>query len=294
LAVRAATMAAPRRPDRRHDRSGLEMAFENTGRVWNLDSLEAHLATLTPPAWCNAVTLHHTAVPNLAQRPAGFTAQHLGNIAHYYRVTKGWRSAPHLFVDEDQLWGMCDFRRKGVHAVSFNARAIGIEVLGNYDVENPSSGRGLACWQTAAGATKLLLDWLGRPIGPDTVLFHRDDPRTSKSCPGRLVTKERVLQLIAEPRTKAPPPASASEPPRPSVALPSEALRFDGARWVVPARDFLRAKGVAEEEIRRRLKKRGRFFYFGDELLEDAYYDEVGRTTWVALSELEGLAVAAG
>src|SRR5512134_3350001 len=99
------------------------MGFENTGRVWTVDSLKGHLAEIKKPDWCNAVTLHHTGAPSLAQRPNGFTAQHLRNIEHYYRVTKGWSSAPHLFVDEDQLWGMCDFRKKGVHAVSFNGRS---------------------------------------------------------------------------------------------------------------------------------------------------------------------------
>lgn len=121
------------------------MGFENTGRVWTVASLASYLAELRKPDWCDSVTLHHTGAPSLAQRPNGFTAQHLRNIEHYYRVTKGWSSAPHLFVDEDQLWGMCDFRKKGVHAVSFNSRSIGIEVLGEYDTENPLSGRGAAC-----------------------------------------------------------------------------------------------------------------------------------------------------
>ena len=46
-----------------------------------------------------------------------------------YKNTLGWSAGPHLFTDEDQIWGMCDFSKKGVHAVSFNKRAIGIEVL---------------------------------------------------------------------------------------------------------------------------------------------------------------------
>ena len=55
-----------------------------------------------------------------------------------------------MFGDEDQLWSMRDFRRPGVHAVSFNSMSIGIEVLGDYDTENPKMGRGLACWESAA------------------------------------------------------------------------------------------------------------------------------------------------
>src|SRR4030095_4522909 len=96
------------------------MGYENVGLVWTPASLKEYLDTITKPSWCNAITLHHTASPSLAQRPNGLLAQHLRNLEDYYKNTKGWSAGPHLFVDEDQLWGMCDFRRKGVHAVSFN------------------------------------------------------------------------------------------------------------------------------------------------------------------------------
>jgi len=38
--------------------------------------------------------------PSLAQRPDGFVAEHLANLRYFYEVTKGWPSAPHLFVDD--------------------------------------------------------------------------------------------------------------------------------------------------------------------------------------------------
>jgi hypothetical protein len=265
------------------------MGFENTGRVWTVDSLKSDLAQIKKPDWCNSVTLHHTGAPSLAQRPNGFTAQHLRNIEHYYRVTKGWSSAPHLFVDEDQLWGMCDFRKKGVHAVSFNGRSIGIEVLGEYDTESPGSGRGLACWKNAAAATKVVLDWLGKGASKETVLFHRDDPTTDKSCPGTKVAKDWVLGLIGQPL-----PTEATEPtkkPTPSVKLAKDELRFEGVHWVAPVRVFLMKKGVSEGQIAERLKKRGKFFFYGEELLEDAFYDKATESTWASLHELEALKV---
>lgn len=126
------------------------MGFENVGKVWTPQGLQELLGTLTKPDWCDSVTLHHTAAPSLAQRPDGFNAQHIKNIQSYYQNQLGWSSGPHLFVDDDQLWGMCDFRRKGIHAVSFNKRSIGIEVLGDYDSESAKTGRGLDCWKTAA------------------------------------------------------------------------------------------------------------------------------------------------
>ena len=263
------------------------MGFENTGRVWTVDSLKSYLAGLKKPDWCDSVALHHTAAPSLAQRPNGFTAQHLRNIEHFYRVTKGWSSAPHLFVDEDQLWGMCDFRKKGVHAVSFNSRSIGIEVWGDYDSEPPGSGRGFSCWKNAAEATKVVLNWLEKHASDETVFFHRDDPTTSKSCPGKKVTKPGVLNLIDQPLEVE--PMEPTKKPTPSVKLAKDELRFEGMHWVAPVRVFLAKKGVSEEQIRERLKKRGKYFYYGEELLEDAYYDKEAQATWASLRELETL-----
>jgi len=57
----------------------------------------------------------------------------IANIRDYYKNDLLWSAGPHLFIDEDEIYGMCDLRKKGVHAVSFNKTAIGIEVLGDYD-----------------------------------------------------------------------------------------------------------------------------------------------------------------
>lgn len=178
------------------------MGFENVGTVWTPAELRTHLGKLQKPAWCKSITFHHTGAPSLEQRPKGFTAQHIKNIQSYYqtpnkKAKKGvWKSGPHLFIDDDQCWGMCDFRQFGTHARSFNSNSIGIEVLGNYDVEAPNVGRGLACWQTAAAAGQILLEWLGLEASQLTVKFHRDDPKTTKTCPGKKVEKFWVLELM--------------------------------------------------------------------------------------------------
>lgn len=266
------------------------MGFENTGRVWSPSSFSTYLATLTPPAWATAVTLHHTAAPSLAQRPNGFTAQHLSNLRHFYEVTLGWSSAPHLFIDDDQLWGMCDFRKQGVHAVSFNRSAIGIEVLGDYDKESPRSGRGLACWRTAAQATRLIADWLKLPITPATILFHRDDPKTTKTCPGTKIHKDWIIDLInsaAAPNT-GPIPDRTGKPPL-DVTLAANQWRYVGERWCIPVRAYLLKKGVADSVIAANLKKQGSQFFFGPELLEGAFYDQTTSSTWAPVHELTSL-----
>lgn len=260
------------------------MGYENVGTVWTPGSLGEYLNTINKPDWCDAVTLHHTASPSLAQRPNGFLAQHLNNLEDFYKNTKGWSAGPHLFGDEDQLWGMCDFRKKGVHAVSFNRRAIGIEVLGDYDSESPKTGRGLECWKTAAAGTKVLLGWLGLDPSEETVLFHRDDPKTNKTCPGTKVTKEWVLGLIGG-ASEEPADTTHAKPPL-DVNLKSSEWQFVGEQWCVPVRVYLGKKGVSGEAIRQNLKKVGPQFFYGTEWLEGAFYDKDSETTWAPVREL--------
>jgi hypothetical protein len=264
------------------------MGFENVGLVWTPQSLKDYLGTIAKPGWCDAITLHHTASPSLAQRPNGLILQHLKNLRDFYRDEKGWSAGPHLFVDEDQAWGMCDFRKKGVHAVSFNKRAIGIEVLGDYDSENPKSGRGLLCWETAAATTKVLLEWLGLPADKNTVLFHRDDPETSKSCPGTKVKKDWILGLIGG--ATAAPVDTKHPKPETDVTLKSSEMKFAGEQWCAPVLTYMKKKGVSAETVASKLKKVGPNSFYGDEWLEGAFYDGASEMTWAPVRELEDLA----
>lgn len=264
------------------------MGFENVGRVWTTDSFAEYLSTIEKPSWCKAITLHHTAEPNLAMRPKGFLIQHIQNIKDFYKQ-KGWHAGPHLFADDDELFGMCDLRKQGVHAVSFNRMAIGIEVLGDYDDDAPDSGRGLCCWITAAAGAKSILDWLELPISKETILFHRDDPQTQKSCPGSNITKKWIIDLI---NNSAGVPPSVHENQKPDIDMDWSMWDYNGGKWCVPIYEFLIAKGVSPKEITKNLKSVGGDFFFGRELLEGAYY--VGKNdvikpdqrTWVPVREV--------
>jgi len=266
------------------------MGYENVGRVWTSGSLAQYLATIKKPVWCEAVTLHHTAEPSLAQRPNGLLIKHIENIRDWYITDKGWSAGPHLFIDEDQIFGMCDLRKKGVHAVSFNKSAIGIEVLGNYESEDPKKGRGLACWKNAAAAARVLLDWLDLDANEETILFHRDDPTTKKSCPGAKVKKDWVLGLIARPTAP-----QGTETDKPDVGMSWSSWDFRGERWCVPVYKFLVAKGISSATIISNLKSKGGKFFFGEELLEGAYYVRPDSSlkpndcTWAPAAELMDL-----
>lgn len=172
------------------------MGFENVGLAWSLEAFGKYLQTLARPSWAKAVCLHYTASPSLSDRPDGLSTQHVINLRDYYADECGWPCGPHLFVDDHKVHGMSPLEKPGRHASSFNKFAFGIEVLGEYDSEDPLIGRGLACWQNATAATRMLLEWIGQPANSATVLFHREGPKTKKTCPGRKVKKEWVLGLV--------------------------------------------------------------------------------------------------
>ncbi|MCG9895899.1 MAG: peptidoglycan recognition protein family protein [Fimbriimonadaceae bacterium] len=183
------------------------MPIPFVGRRMSRTEFEQHLAGLTFAGFQpRSVTLHHTASPSLAQRPQGFTAQHLLNLRHYYENTMGWSGAPHVFVD-DQADGIIVFQRldrRGVHAVSFNATSWGVEMLGFFDTESPTTGRGLKVYENAMAALALMNKRIG--VGAETVKFHRDDPRTRKTCPGTRIDKVKVIRDVAARMQAAPPP----------------------------------------------------------------------------------------
>jgi hypothetical protein len=249
------------------------MSFSNVGQVWSSLTFEEYIAATPPPKWVKAVCLHHTAVPSLLQRPKGLLMQHIKNIRDFYQA-KGWHAGPHLFTDEDQVYGMTPLSEPGVHAVSFNRYAIGIEVLGDYDSEDPTKGRGLECWKTTAAATKALFAWLNLPINNKTLLFHRDDPKTSKTCPGTRITKKWVMDMItAADSTKL---EQAKQP----LADPPKNL--------VAVAQYLRdIKGYTDEDIARLLRRDDQgLFLFADKWLEGAHYDATKQETVAPIQEL--------
>lgn len=252
------------------------MSFSNVGSVWTPSSFEKYLAGIPRPAWAKAVCLHHTAEPSLQQRPKGLVAQHIHNMQDFYQ-RKGWRSGPHLFADDDQLWGMSPLTEPGVHAVSFNKTSIGIEVLGDYDSESPTSGRGLECWKIGTQATKILLDWLQLPANNKTVLFHRDDPLTSKTCPGKLITKNWILAMIAG--TAQLPKAEA-----PLILIP------DTQQYKVVSEYLKDLKGYNDSDIANLLRKdEDGLFFFDKEWLEGARYDTALKATTAPIQELRSI-----
>lgn len=168
--------------------------FDNCGLVWPPLEFRNYLRVIPVPSWCKGITMHHTASPSLDMRPDGLTFIHMENIRDYYRKDREWTTGPHLFVDDRHVLGLTPLTVQGTHAQSFNRTHLGIEVLGDYDTEDPQDGRGYSCWLNAALIVSDLLGWLG--LETNAINFHRDDERTSKSCPGHRVTLEWFAGLV--------------------------------------------------------------------------------------------------
>ena len=247
------------------------MSYANVGKVWTVESFREYLKGLKRPSYAKSVTIHHTGAPSLAQRQNGLLAQHILNIQSYYK-SLGWSRGPHLFIDEDQVFGMTPLNVPGIHAVSFNRSSIGIEVLGDYDSEDPLSGRGLQCMKNAAAITKALFEWLDIPINETTLKFHRDDPKTRKTCPGKKVKKDWFISLVQS-------SSSQSTPVIPIFSMPSEE---------VPIIDYVvKHKGYKIDAAVKALKVKNGVTTFNGAWIESARYDSKLQLTVARAHELD-------
>jgi len=179
------------------------MSIPFIGKRFSLAEFEAYLETINFSRFKPVgVTIHHTWNPNLRNRPNGLEDSHLQNLKTFYE-NKGWRGGPHIFID-DQYKGIIVFQRldrRGTHAISFNRNTWGLEMLGNFDSSSEfKSVRGQKIYNLTIATTQLLLAKLGAfPAGiNEAVKFHRDDPLTSKSCPGKQVSKTDFLNQLKE------------------------------------------------------------------------------------------------
>ena len=174
----------------------ITMSYSEVGKSWNKDNIDGFRTYVKGinTDWAKGITLHHTASPNLANRPNGLTDQHIRNIMEFYKG-KGWSRGPHLFIDDKRIMAMSPMSERGIHAASFNSTRIGIEVLGEYDSESPHEGRGLEAWKLCMQAVKVIGEE-SKNFNPQKFNFHRNDPKTSKTCPGKLVTSEFLDELL--------------------------------------------------------------------------------------------------
>ena len=183
------------------------MAIPNVGKCFpTAAGFLAYLESIQFGAWRpRFVTMHHTGAPDLKTWRAWQTRanpvsdeQWLKNLAVYYgKPPLGWSAGPHFFFTPNNFCVLSPPTARGVHAVSFNAMSWGVECVGDFDRE-PFDGavrdkyvEGLACLHIAAGLQLEPFDGKVRGLH-----FHRDDPKTNKTCPGTKVIKPVLIKLV--------------------------------------------------------------------------------------------------
>lgn len=142
------------------------------------------------------MTLHNTAAPKLSQWNSSTAAQRIRNLENYYKNEQGWPSGPHAFVDDQKIWLFTPYNKKGTHSPSWNGTRIGIEMVGDFDTEDPNSGRG----ELVKKNTVALFAHLHEKMGwdPETIKLHKEDPRTTHACPGRNIDKASFINMVQE------------------------------------------------------------------------------------------------
>lgn len=155
------------------------------GRRFLPEEFERYVQGLDFGAWRpHFVVVHNTSAPTLAQRPEGFTHQHMLNLQEFYRDTQGWSAGPHCFVDQNGIWVFTPLTTPGVHSPSWNAVSWGVETLGEYMSEefgDPIRRNLVSCLATLHGAMGL---------DSHTLRFHKEiRGRRTKTVPATTFPK---------------------------------------------------------------------------------------------------------
>lgn len=165
------------------------------GRNLSPEDFRQYVAGLNWDGWRpEFIVLHNTQDPSLRDRPDGLTYQHILDLESFFRDEQGWSGGPHLFVDDRQIWVFTPLTVPGVHSPSWNAVAVGVEMLGDYDSEEFDSGRGALVRDNAVAAISILSAKLG--LDPETMRLHREDPKTDHHCPGDNVDKAAFIAAV--------------------------------------------------------------------------------------------------
>jgi hypothetical protein len=167
------------------------------GTSFSVDAFDDYCHTLQWTAWRPSfIVVHNTGAPSLAQRAKGFTKQHMLNFEAYYRDEQKWKSGPHLFIDDAKIWVFSPLTVSGTHSPSWNKTALGFEMLGDYERESFSSGRGQKVRTNTVAALATVCAILG--FDSATIRIHREDPLTTHACPGKNVRKLELIQEVQD------------------------------------------------------------------------------------------------
>lgn len=168
-------------------------------RFMSPDQFREHVAALDFSSWRPiGIVWHNTAEPNL-KRWHDYSRSHwMIGLESYYKGL-GWNGGPHLFCDDgpDGIGLFNALNRRGTHSPSFNAQYIGIEHVGDYNVEDDDTGPGLKVKTNGIMATAIICARLGIPVDNAHIKLHKEDPRTDHDCPGENMARDKAKSIQA-------------------------------------------------------------------------------------------------
>ena len=141
------------------------------------------------------VVLHNTANPTIAEWHGASGADRMKNLASYYRDHLGWHAGPHLFVADDLIWVFTPLTVPGINTPSWNDVSWGVEMVGNYQIESFTAGKGVKVRDNAVYAVAVLSKRIG--LDSHSMKLHHEDPKTThKGCPGVNVHKADFIARV--------------------------------------------------------------------------------------------------
>jgi hypothetical protein len=165
------------------------------------EAFRSYVKSLTFNQWRpTKIVWHNTAAPTLKQwiKSADEDARNgkapgisrIQSLERFFKDNNGWSGCPHLFIANDRIWVMNPLTAPGVHSPSWNGTSIGIEMIGDFSVEDDDFGEGLKVKNSTIHATAVLCSALG--IDPKTQIFlHKQDPKTTHDCPGEHIARDK-------------------------------------------------------------------------------------------------------
>lgn len=200
-------------------------ALSASGKGRTVVEMQEFINKLPATTWASGMVLHNTAAPNLGQWTPANRAQRILNLERYFRDDRGWTSGPHAFVDYDFIWNFTPYTEKGTHSPSWNGTRIGIEMVGDFAVDDDEAGPGFMVKKNTVALFGMLHSRYG--WNPETIKLHKEDPLTTHDCPGKHIVKAEFIAQVQEymghagEHTEYPDPSTADPAPPPIVTAPA-------------------------------------------------------------------------
>lgn len=172
------------------------------------------------------IVLHNTSSPDIKTWLKWSPETRWGYVktnAQAYYEKLGWQAGPHFFVppsDAITAYRFSNPETAGTHCSCFNSDSIGIEMVGEFDVEPFDTGPGATVRDNAVYLLALLHLKLNLNPGDYSYAkhglhFHVECKKDNHDCPGRLVSKQDIIDRVTAEMAKIKGSTPKDSPPTP-------------------------------------------------------------------------------